>query len=167
MIGFQRFDAAYDVIIVRSGMGAAATASNLGLKILVVEKTNYIGGAGAHTLGGIRVPNNHLQSIALEMRPMPKMRYAPPPTHPPPSSREKVGRYLKNLIGDDFDHDNFHAYLTRAPQVLKWMQENTEVNFHPALTRRRAAAVTSHNRGGRGIPVVERPSVQGRVGFPR
>lgn len=53
---------AFDVIVVGSGAGAllaAIRASDEGLKALVVEKTDLVGGTSAISGGGIWIPDNH------------------------------------------------------------------------------------------------------------
>src|SRR5882757_841268 len=52
---------AYDVVIVGSGAGAMLTACrahDLGLSVLVVEKTDNFGGTSSVSGGGIWIPNN-------------------------------------------------------------------------------------------------------------
>jgi succinate dehydrogenase/fumarate reductase flavoprotein subunit len=57
------FDAEYDFVVVGSGAGAltgAITANEHGLKTLLVEKTDKIGGTSAVSGGGVWIPNNHV-----------------------------------------------------------------------------------------------------------
>ena len=52
----------YDFIIVGSGAGALAAAiraDELGLKTLIIEKSEYYGGSTAMSGGGLWIPNNH------------------------------------------------------------------------------------------------------------
>ena len=51
----------YDVVVVGTGAGAmltAARAHDLGLSVLVIEKTDKYGGTSAVSGGGIWIPNN-------------------------------------------------------------------------------------------------------------
>ncbi len=53
----------YDVVVVGSGgagLSAAITTAKRGLKVLLIEKTEYFGGATALSGGGTWVPANSL-----------------------------------------------------------------------------------------------------------
>ena len=51
---------AYDVIVVGAGgMTAAATAAASGLSVLLIEKTEFVGGTTAWSSGIIWIPANH------------------------------------------------------------------------------------------------------------
>ena len=55
-------EADYDLIVVGSGAGALLAAirgADEGLRVLVVEKTNLVGGTSAISGGGIWIPDNH------------------------------------------------------------------------------------------------------------
>ena len=56
-----------DVVIVGSGgagLTAAITAASAGLEVLVIEKTEYFGGATALSGGGIWIPANSVAAAA-------------------------------------------------------------------------------------------------------
>lgn len=63
----------YDVIVVGSGAGAlssAVFASDQGLSVLVVEKSDKYGGTSALSGGGIWIPNNDHSRLKAAMTAM-------------------------------------------------------------------------------------------------
>lgn len=62
-VGVPGWDAITDVVVVGSGAGAlsaAVTSSQLGEKVIVLEKSTVAGGTTAKSTGGIWAPNSHL-----------------------------------------------------------------------------------------------------------
>ena len=51
----------FDVVVVGAGTGmlAALTAAEAGLSVLVIEKSEYVGGSTALSGGGFWIPMNH------------------------------------------------------------------------------------------------------------
>lgn len=62
----------FDVVVVgsgSSGMTAAVVSARLGLKVLLVEKTEYFGGISALSGGGCWIPGNPLMgNVGLQIR---------------------------------------------------------------------------------------------------
>jgi succinate dehydrogenase/fumarate reductase flavoprotein subunit len=108
----------YDVIVAGSGAGGLATAiaaAHAGLSVLVVEKSDKIGGTTARSGGWIWVPNSR---AAREER--------------IDDSPEKARAYIEAETGNRFDADRIDAYLKYAPEMLEFFAQNTEVRFNLA-----------------------------------
>lgn len=85
-----------------------------GLKVLVVEKTNYFGGTTAYSGGGAWIPNNkHQQAIGVK------------------DSTEQADLYLHKVLGPLYDPIKIKTFLESGPNMVNWMEENTTVKFKP------------------------------------
>lgn len=106
-----------DVVIIGSGaagLTAAITARKLGLEALVVEKTALFGGTTAYSGGAPWIPCNHvMKQIGLD------------------DSREAAERYLRAVLGDSYRDDLVQPYLDNAPQMLQFLERDSEVRFKP------------------------------------
>ncbi|MCL5041293.1 MAG: FAD-binding protein [Gammaproteobacteria bacterium] len=104
-----------DVVVVGSGAGAmtaAVTAADQGLQVLMIEKASQYGGTSALSGGGIWIPNNHyFKAIGGK------------------DSEEQAWTYLKAAIGDRVDESRLRTYLKKAPEMIAWLQTNTQVNY--------------------------------------
>jgi succinate dehydrogenase/fumarate reductase flavoprotein subunit len=118
----------FDVVVVGSGgagLSAAVVAAKHGCRVLVVEKTEYFGGATAMSGGGTWVPCNSLAA---------KQGLS--------DSLEGARGYVEKVVGATLRTDVLRAFLETAPIMLDYMRANTEVDFavapfspdyHPAL----------------------------------
>ncbi|MGE7093538.1 FAD-binding protein [Lysinibacillus sp. NPDC048646] len=107
----MNWDASYDVVVVGSGaagLTAGLTAKLQGMKSLVIEKTDRYGGASALSGGALWIPNNHVIKGA-----------GVPDTH------EQARLYLDSTIGDRVPAALKEAYITRGPEMLKFLYNNT------------------------------------------
>lgn len=115
MTNKNKYSAEYDLVVVGSGAGgltSAVTAAAKGLRVLVVEKTNNYGGTSALSGGGIWIPcNHHFKAKGGE------------------DSPEKAWTYLKNAIGEDIDEARVRKYIEKAPEMIKWLEENSRVRY--------------------------------------
>ncbi|GAB3709970.1 FAD-binding protein [Mariniluteicoccus flavus] len=104
----------YDVIVVGSGTGmlAAITAADRGLRTLLVEKAPHLGGSTAMSGGGFWIPNN---SILAD--------------HGARDSRERAGDYLDNLIGDVAPRERYQAYLDHGPAAVTMLRKYAPNRF--------------------------------------
>ncbi|WP_260853173.1 FAD-dependent oxidoreductase [Corynebacterium glyciniphilum] len=110
----QQWDREVDLIVVGSGAGglsAALTAAARGLSVLVVEKSQYVGGTTAYSAGTCWAPDNSFQRADGN-----------------DDDRDRAERYLDRLVGDKSDADLRRAYLDNAPQMLRDMAD-LGVNF--------------------------------------
>ncbi|MBP9218625.1 MAG: FAD-binding protein [Sterolibacterium sp.] len=104
----------YDVIVVGSGAGAlltAARAHDLGMSVLVVEKSDKYGGTSAVSGGAVWIPNNS------------KMRIK--------DSFDEAMTYLKAATRGRVDEDRLYAYLESAPQMVEYINGNMTMQYFP------------------------------------
>ena len=106
-----------DVVVIGSGaagLTAAITARQLGLEVLVVEKTQLFGGTTAYSGGAPWVPCNHvMKQIGLD------------------DSRAAAETYLRAVLGEAFDEDLVSSYLDNAAAMLEFMERHSDVRFKP------------------------------------
>lgn len=106
-----------DVIVVGSGAAGLATAiaaAKQGRKVVVAEKTEYLGGTTAISAGWAWVPGNR-QGLAEG------------------DSREDVETYLRNLSPDNYDAARVRAFLDGVSETLQFFEAETDVEFeYPA-----------------------------------
>jgi succinate dehydrogenase/fumarate reductase flavoprotein subunit len=105
----------WDAIVVGSGaagLTAAVTAARKGLKVLVIEKTPWFGGTTAISGGGIWIPGNHLAKAA---------------GLPEPEGAART--YIHQLVGADLRGDVLDAYLQAGPEMLSFLEKESDVRF--------------------------------------
>ncbi len=103
-------DHAVDVLVIGSGCGgmtAALTAHQEGLDVLVVEKTDRIGGSTAVSGGALWLPLNDV-SNAMHA-----------------DSIERVWDYLHATVGTAASEDMRRAFLDAAPDALRYMLQHS------------------------------------------
>ena len=101
---------AFDVVVIGSGTGllAAVTAGELGLRALVVEKSEYLGGSTAMSGGGFWIPGNSLlRDLGV------------------PDSRERASAYLDALVGDRAPRERRESFLDHGPAAVEVLRRNT------------------------------------------
>mgnify|MGYP000953401888 CR=1 FL=1 len=104
----------YDVIVVGSGAGAmltAARAHDLGLSVLVVEKSDKYGGTSAVSGGAIWIPTNSQMRIK--------------------DSYDEALTYLKAATRGMISEDRLHAYLESAPQMVEYINSQMTLQYFP------------------------------------
>ena len=113
----EDFDKSIDVLVVGTGCGgltSALTAKISGAsEVLVIEKSNLIGGTSATSGGVIWIPDNHLASeLGIE------------------DSAAEAKEYLKATIPEDeFNEPMIDAYLSQGPKMVKFLEEHTDVKY--------------------------------------
>ncbi len=104
------FDESFDWVVVGSGAGSMSSAlvmRQAGKSVLILEKTNYVGGTTAKSGGVMWIPNNRFMK-------------------PGEDSAEKAITYLDTVVGDDSDfpgtsHDKRLAYVKEAPRAIDFL----------------------------------------------
>jgi len=98
----------YDVIVLGTGiagLAAALAAHESGLRVLLLEKDEKVGGGTTNSYGMIWIGNNHLAKAAgLE------------------DSRDDVRAYMSFVGGGEHSDDCMNAYIDRAPEALKFFE---------------------------------------------
>jgi 3-oxosteroid 1-dehydrogenase len=108
-----------DLVILGSGAGgltAALTASLNGLRAVVLEQTDRIGGTSARSSGTVWIPgNHHLRSHGVS------------------GDGEEAARYLASLVGEKGDAAMRRAFLDAAPAMLKDLEDRAGIGFRPYM----------------------------------
>ena len=102
------FDEEVDVLVVGAGSGgmtAALTAHADGLRVLLVEKSKWVGGSSSLSGGGIWVPGAPSQ-VRQGHRPDP----------------EGTLRYLRTITEGTVDEARLRAYVDEAPHMLEFLE---------------------------------------------
>ncbi len=104
-----------DVVVVGSGAGAltaAVRAHDLGLKVLIVEKTALFGGTSAVSGGGLWIPNNdHIARDGGQ------------------DSEEDALAYLRAATRGEVSEVRLRAYVRAAPTMLRYVEKATPVRM--------------------------------------
>jgi 3-oxosteroid 1-dehydrogenase len=109
------WDQEMDILVVGSGAGgllAAVLAVSQHSRVLVIEKTAEFGGSSATSGGGIWIPNSHLAAAAGQQ-----------------DSPEEAFQYIRSLSAPNVPDENIRAFVREAPQMLRWLEENTPVRY--------------------------------------
>lgn len=107
-----------DLLVVGAGAGgmtAALTAALQGLKVILCEASDQVGGTTATSAGSIWVPGNR-QGIEAGFG----------------DSIEKGHQYLDEILGSHDEHGLRHAYLHTADAAINFLQRHSVVKFATA-----------------------------------
>ncbi|MNR91363.1 3-oxosteroid 1-dehydrogenase [compost metagenome] len=116
------------VLIVGSGAGglvAALRAAESGASVLVIEKSDEIGGTSATSGGGIWIPCSRLASTIENHT----------------DDEDEAFGYVRALAESWSPDDNIRSFLRHAPRMLDWLTDRTAVryaslpypDYHPEL----------------------------------
>jgi succinate dehydrogenase/fumarate reductase flavoprotein subunit len=97
-----------------AGMAAALVAAIEGLDVLLVEKSDQVGGTGATSAGTLWIPGN-TQSKAAGFS----------------DSADAADKYLSALIGENTNRALRAAYLQTGPRAIDYLEANSDVQFLP------------------------------------
>ena len=113
----MNWDREVDVLVVGTGNGgltAAVCNWEMGTKdVLIIEKQDKVGGTSATSGGCIGIPNSHYATeVGAE------------------DSPEAAKAYLMNtLFGEDVPEEMIDIYLEKAPEMLKYLHDRTDVRY--------------------------------------
>lgn len=113
----MQFDREVDVLIVGTGNGALTSAvclHQMGVQdLLVIEKSELIGGSSSRSGGGVWVPNNRYAKAAGVQ-----------------DSREDALLYLKNTIPpEDVPQDLQTTYIDMGPKMIDFLHTHSRVRY--------------------------------------
>ena len=109
MTNKDSWDKEVDLLVLGSGaagLTAALTGAAEGQDVLLLEKSDYIGGTTAYSAGTVWAPDNKFQRKAGIT-----------------DDRAKVERYLDTLVGEKSDKDMRMAYVDQASDMLDYMEK--------------------------------------------
>src|SRR5450759_4332424 len=107
----------YDVVVIGAGAGgmtAAAVAAAEGLSVLLIEKTEFVGGTTAWSGGMVWIPVN----AAMKQAGM-------------DDSLSNAADYLASTVPEAENADLRDAFLARGPEAVAYLEQNTEVRLQP------------------------------------
>ena len=113
----RHWDAETDLLVVgagAAGMTAALVGALEGLKVILCEKSDMVGGTTATSAGTVWIPGSR-QSAAAGV----------------PDSLEAAKTYLAALLDEDANDPRLAAFLASGPAVLDYLQQKTSVAFMP------------------------------------
>jgi succinate dehydrogenase/fumarate reductase flavoprotein subunit len=107
----------YDVIVIgvgAGGMTAAAVAAAAGLSVLLIEKTEFVGGTTAWSGGMVWIPvNAAMKQAGLD------------------DSPSDAASYLAATVPEQDNAGLRSAFLSRGPEAIEYLEANTEVRLQP------------------------------------
>jgi succinate dehydrogenase/fumarate reductase flavoprotein subunit len=111
----EAWDEDYDFVVLGAGAGgmtAALVASIEGLRTLLIEKSDQIGGTTARSSGTVWIPNNPEQR-RLDIT----------------DDEAKVRTYLDALVGDRADRALREAFIGAGPKMLEYLELRADMRF--------------------------------------
>ena len=113
----MNWDREVDVLVVGTGNGgltAAVCNWEMGTKnVLIIEKQDKVGGTSATSGGGIWIPNSHYaKEVGAEDNPADAKAYL-----------------MNTLFGEDVPEEMIDTYLEKAPEMLKYLHDRTDVRY--------------------------------------
>ena len=107
----------YDVIVVGAGAGgmtAAAVAAAEGLRVVLIEKTEFVGGTTAWSGGMVWIPvNGKMKAAGID------------------DSIADAARYLAGTVPEPENADLRDTFLAYGPEAIEYLETNTELRLQP------------------------------------
>jgi len=111
----MRWDEEYDFVVLGAGAGgmtAALVAAIEGMRTLLIEKTDQVGGTTARSSGSVWIPNNPQQrGLGIS------------------GDAEAALEYLDALVDGRADRALREAFVAAGPEMLRYLDERTDVHF--------------------------------------
>lgn len=121
------WDEQVDLLVLGTGAGglsAAVTGAHEGLSVLVLEKTEFLGGTTAYSAGTCWIPNNHFQRAAGVT-----------------DDAAIAAGYLDRLVGDKAPREVRESYLRNGSAAIdyfdrigvRFWNSRTVIDYHPEI----------------------------------
>jgi len=107
----------YDVIVLgagAAGMTAASVAAAEGLSVILIEKSQFVGGTTAVSGGMVWIPANSKMAQAGM-----------------PDTNEEARLYLKHTVRDRFSENLRFVFLASGNKAITYLEERTSVRLRP------------------------------------
>jgi len=114
-VSSTQWDLEYDLVVLGAGAGgmtAALVAAIEGLRTLLIEKSDQVGGTTARSSGSVWIPNN------------PEQR-----RRGITGDAEAALQYLDALVGDRAERALRKAFITAGPEMLQYLENDTDLRF--------------------------------------
>lgn len=107
-------DTDVDLLVIGSGTGmsAALAAREQGLRVLVIEKTGYVGGSTARSGGAFWIPASPLLRECGSA-----------------DNADAAHTYLRSVVGDTSPVERWRAFLDNGPDTVAMLQRTTPMRF--------------------------------------
>lgn len=109
------WDEEYDLVVLGAGVGgmtAALVSAIEGMRTLLIEKSDQVGGTTAFSSGSVWIPNN------------PEQR-----RNGITGDAEAAHEYLDALVDGRADRGLREAFIAAGPEMLEYLEEHTDVGF--------------------------------------
>ncbi len=113
----RHWDSETDLLVIgagAAGMTAALVGTLEGLRVVLCEKSEMVGGTTATSAGSVWIPGSRQSEKAGV-----------------PDSIAAAKTYLAGMLGDDAFDERLSAYLASGPAVLDYLERRTSVVFAP------------------------------------
>jgi len=133
----RHWDLEVDLLVVgagAAGMTAALVGALEGLKTVLCEKSDVVGGTTATSAGTVWIPGSR-QSREAGV----------------PDTIEAARAYLAAILGADADDERLATYLATGPAVLDYLEERTSLAFIPPPVHPDYLALPGAALGGRAL----------------
>jgi glycine/D-amino acid oxidase-like deaminating enzyme len=133
----QIFDDEVDLLVIgagAAGMTAALVGTIEGLRTLLCEKTDMVGGTTSTSAGTVWIPGSH-QSVKAGI----------------PDSIADARTYLDAVVGQGGNNEHRAAFLESGPLVLDYLEAKTCVRFIPAAAHPDYKSEPGAAYGGRAL----------------
>ena len=115
--GMMSVSDAYDVVVIGGGAGgmtSAAVSAAEGLSVLLIEKTEFVGGTTAWSGGMVWIPGNaKMKQVGMN------------------DSPSDAADYLASTVPEIENADLRDTFLARGPEAIEYLEANTEVRLQP------------------------------------
>src|SRR6059036_2263138 len=107
----------FDIVVIGAGgagMSAALIGAIDGARVLLVERTEYVGGTTAYSGGTLWIPNTHHAAKVNKT-----------------DSVDNARRYIDLAVGERTSAAVREAFLQNGPKAVAHIEENSEVRYMP------------------------------------